>query len=154
MSSSYETGQTQSDGRTYVRETHTDGFGDTVICEYLAPDSADHTAIMNARAIAIDAEKKQSEINRNIASISEHGSLAVTLFRYSTKAENVGPLRRAYRYAGRENCIMIADYLSTLTDAQLRNVFDKTQAQVDTLRANKLTPAIDLANKIRAAGGE
>lgn len=150
----YVTGQTQADGRSYVRETHTDAFGDVVVCEYLASTNEDYTSIMNARAIAIDAEKKQSEISRNIASISEHGSLAVTVFRYSTKAENIGPLRDAYRHAGRETCIMIADYLATLTDAQLRNIFGKTQAQVDTLRANKLTPAIGLANSLRVAGGE
>lgn len=154
MPSSYEMGQAQSDGRRYVRETHTDAFGDFVACEYLAADGTDYAAVMTARAIAIDEEKKQSEISRNIASISEHGSLAVTLFKYSTKAENISPLREAYRRAGRETCIMIADYLATLTDAQLRNIFGKTQAQVDTLRADKLTPAIDLANKIRNAGGE
>ena len=150
----YQIGQTQADGRIYVRETHIDAFGDVAMCEYLAPPNEDYTAVMNARAIALGAEKKQSEISRNIASISEHGSLAVTVFRYSTKAENIGPLRDAYRRADRETCIMIADYLATLTDAQLRNVFGKTQAEVDILRAGKLTPAIDLANKIRNAGGE
>ena len=153
MSSSYTIGHLQADGRRYVKEAHTDGFGDIVEIEYGPVAALDYNAVMLARAGAIDAGKKDQEIRHNIASIMMYGSLAGTVFKYSTKADNIGPLREAYRSATREACIMIADYLATLTDAQLRSIFGKTQAEVTVLRTERLTPAIALANNIRAAGG-
>ena len=152
--SSYTLGHLQSGDRRYVTETHTDDFGVTYVIEYLAGELTNYAAVMAARAVAIFAEKKAAEISRNISAITENGSLAQTVFMRSAKAENIGPLRDAFRNSGREATIMIADYLATLTDAQLRSIFGKTQAEVDTLRANRLTPAIALANSLRAAGGE
>ena len=154
MTSSYTIGHLQADGRRYVKETHTDGFGDIVEIEYGPVAALDYNAVMLARAGALDAEKINGEINKNIANVMTSGSLASTVFKYSAKADNIGPLREAYRSATREACIMIADYLATLTDAQLRSIFGKTQAEVTVLRTEKLTPAIALANNIRAAGGE
>ena len=48
---------------------------------------------------------------------------------------------------------MMGDLLATLTDAQLRTAFGITQAQVVTLRANKLTPASEAATAMRAMTG-
>ena len=154
MPSSYVLGQVQHGGARYVQETHMDIYGKVIVCEYLAPDGADYGAILSARAIALEAAEKSNEIERNISAIMGEGSLAKTVFRYSTKAENVGPLRDAFRSSNRDVSIMVADYLATLTDAQLRAIFSRTQAEVDTLRANRLIPAIDLANSLRAAEGE
>lgn len=152
--STYALGQPQSNGSRYVKETHTDDFGDVVVCEYGPVGVVDYNQIMLGRGTAIASHKIAQEINRNVSAITENGSLAVIVFKYSTKAQNIGPLRDAYRSANRDACIMIADYLSTLTDAQLRSIFGKTQAEVVILRTDKLAPAVDLANKLRAAGGE
>lgn len=152
--STYVLDRPQSNGSRYVREAHTDDFGDVVVCEYGPIGVVDYNQIMLDRGAAIASHKIAQEINRNVSAITENGSLAVTVFKYSTKAQNIGPLRDAYRSANRDSFIMIADYLSTLTDAQLRNIFSKTQSEVNTLRANKLTPAIDLANVLRTVGGE
>ena len=152
--SSYALGHAQASGGRYVKETHTDDFGVVEVIEYGPIGVVDYNQVMLNRAISIAAAKVAAEIAGNISAIITNGSLAqVTLIR-STAAQNLGPLRDAYRAATREGCIMIADYLATLTDAQLRSIFSKTQAEVTVLRADKLTPAIALANSLRTAGGE
>ena len=151
---SYALGHAQASGGRYVKETHTDDFGVVEIIEYGPIGVVDYNQIMLNRAATIAASKVAAEIDGNISEITNKGSLAVTVFSRSTKAQNIGPLREAYRAATRESCIMIADYLATLTDAQLRSIFSKTQAEVTVLRADKLTPAIALANSLRTAGGE
>ena len=49
--------------------------------------------------------------------------------------------------------VMSADYLATLTNAQLMAAFGLTLTQVQTLRTNKLTPAVSLAASIRSSTG-
>lgn len=153
-SATYTLEHPQVDGRRRVRETHVDDFGLTTVFEYGPTGDLDYTGIMSDRAAAMAAERKSAEIAGNISSIIQSGSAADPVFVRSTKAENIGPLREAFRSADREASIMIADYLSTLTDANLRNILGKTQAEVAVLRDNKLTPAADVAAKIRAARGE
>lgn len=54
----------QTDGRIYVRETHTDEAGEIHTIEYLAPadwGDAEYTATMTARAAQIDAELAEGE---------------------------------------------------------------------------------------------
>lgn len=147
-------GHLQANGMRYVVETHTDDFAVTERVEYGPVGALDYSQIMLNRAAAIAAEKIASEVSQNISAIVHQGSLASIKLVRSTAAQNLGPLREAYRNADREAAIMVADYLATLTDAQLRNIFSKIQAEVTALRATKLTPAIDMANTIRAARGE
>jgi hypothetical protein len=67
--------------------------------------------------------------------------------------QGINALRAAYQDATRTEAIFTGDFLGSLTDAQLRNAFGITQAQVTTLRTNKLVPAENAANTIRATSG-
>lgn len=100
------------------------------------------------------AEPVLREITNNIVQIRTLGSLAVPTFVKSTVAQNAAAVRIAYQTATQLRAIMIGDFLSSLTDAQLRAAFGITQAQVLVLRTNKLTPAANSAASIRAAAGE
>jgi hypothetical protein len=52
---------TQSDGRRYVRELHTDSVGVVHVVEYLAVSGADYQAIANARATTIETTLAEQE---------------------------------------------------------------------------------------------
>jgi hypothetical protein len=62
-------------------------------------------------------------------------------------------LRSGYQSATRIEAIFAGDFLASLTDTQLRNLFGMTQGEVTTLRTNKLTPAANAAATIRATTG-
>lgn len=143
----------QKGGRRWTLEKHIDDFGVPHEFYYLADAGFDCNALMLLRASKILEWLADQEIAENIAEVTRLGSLASPKFVYSTAAANASALRVAYATMTREDAIMAGDFLSTLTDAQLRNAFNITQAQVDTLRANKLTPAATLAAEIRAATG-
>lgn len=144
----------QRDNRFWVQETHTDNIGLLYVLRYLASVGTDINAILAARAITLAQQIKDGEIAANVAQVQALGSLAATTFNYSAGLENFAALRSAYATASQEQAVMIGDFLSARTDAQLRTAFGFTQAQVDTLRANKLTPAANLATSIRAAAGQ
>ena len=97
---------------------------------------------------------RDHEIAQNVGEIVTLGELAMPRLLYSTAAQNFTALRAVYQGATRIEAVMIADFLSSLTDAQLRSAFSMTQSQVITLRANKLTPAATLADQIRASIGQ
>lgn len=143
----------QSDGRFWVTEVHTDHIGRQHIIRWLAAVGVDAAAVMLARVIRILEGLEQREIEENMASILENGSEAATTTHYSTPAGNFAVLRTLYKTATRVESVMAGDFLSSLSDANLRAAFDMTQAQVTTLRANKLTPAANIAASIRAQTG-
>lgn len=113
-------------------------------------DASARLAVMKT---AREAERGVMEIASNLRQVATLGKFAVVTFLSSTVAENVAALREAYLTATDIQCIWTGEYLSTLTDAQLRTAFNMTQAQVNSLRTNKLTPAANTAATIRAATG-
>ncbi len=133
-----------------------DGNGKTetqqVTFEALAGEDA--LTRLNAMTAARQARRVALEIERNIADVTANGSLATPVLVLSTAAANFAALRTAYQTATKVEAIMIGDFLSTLTDAQLQNAFSLTAGQVTTLRTNKLTPAASAAATIRAAAGQ
>ena len=143
----------QADGRRWVQETHTDQLGVNYVINYLADAAADIQAVMTARMATLSNDLVQGEITANIASILFNGSAASIALNYSTVAQNRVALRQAYQSATRQDAIMIGDFLSSLTDAQLQALFSLTAGQVTTLRTNRLTPAATAAASIRAATG-
>jgi hypothetical protein len=154
-SSTFVEGLPQKDGRRTVTERHTDHLGVVHAFSWLTNlTTAQIQAAVTARATALLAELKAREIDTNVGLVKEDGSLAIYSLNHSTANENFVALREAYGTASRVEAVMIGDFLAARTDAQLRNLFGYTQAQVDTLRANKLTPAANTANAIRTAGGE
>ena len=143
----------QADGRRWVTEAHTDQLGTIYTVSYLAGASDDLQAAMTARMASLGADLTNGEITANINAILLNGSLAALSFNYSTPLQNRAALRQAYQGASRQDAIMIGDFLSSLTDAQLQTAFGLTAGQVATLRANKLTAAASAAAAIRAATG-
>lgn len=143
----------QKDGRAWVQETHTDNIGLKYVIRYLAAVGLDTATVLAARAITLADDIANAEIAANVAAVVANGSLAVLAFNYSTAAQGRTALRAAYLTATRVDAIMIGDFLSTLTDAQLQAAFSMTAGQVTTLRTNKLTPAASAAATIRATTG-
>lgn len=148
-----ESGAIQLDGRLSIVERYMRGDGSalTYLAEVLADQ--DLAAWATARIAAIEAADTANEIASNVADVTTNGSLASPTLLYSTAAANFAALRAAYLIATRVEAIMIGDFLSTLTNAQLQAAFGLTAGQVTTLRSNKLTPAATLAASIRATTG-
>lgn len=143
----------QSDGRRWILENHTDNLGVIYLVSYLANNGFDAAAALTARIATLEASIIFGEITTNVANVKSDGSLAVITFLYSTAGQNIAALRAAYLQSTKQEAIMIGDFLSSLTDTQLKNIFNMTATQVTTLRANKLTPAATIATSIRAAVG-
>lgn len=144
----------QQDGRFWATETHTDQMGLKYIYQYLAATGTDTAAILTARAPQIAQQLDSNEVGANLANIIANGSLATLTFNYSTAAELRAAGRTAYATATLVQAVMIGDFLSSLTDTQLQNIFGMFPAQVTTLRLNKLTPAAATAAEIRVAAGQ
>ena len=145
----------QKDGRSYVRERHTDHVNVNHVRIWLADKDADLNAALADYAATLPETLKQAEIRKNIDLVKVEGSLAkpyVTAV-HMTIQEGGAALRAYYKTAIRDEAIMIGDYLNTLTDQQLMNAFQITQAQVTNLRTNKFVPAAQQAETLRTATG-
>lgn len=145
--------QVQRDGRRWILEEHTDHLGRKLLFHYLASAGVVSATGLAEHAIRLADEAKRDEIAANISQVTSFGSEAVTSTVHSTAAENFAALRAAYLGATRIEAIMIADFLSGLSNAFLQTAFGMTAAQVTTLRTNKLTPAAAAATTIRAISG-
>ena len=143
----------QADGRRWVHERHTDHLGVIHPRAWLAAAAENLDTAMAAYAVLLVALLREAEINRNIAAVLADGRLAVTTTQHSTAAENFAELRSRYASMTRVEAIFAGDFLGSLTDAQLRTAFSMTQAQVNSLRTSKLTPATNAATTIRATTG-
>lgn len=154
VSSTIDDDRPQFDGRRWIIERHVDNASVARIISYLAAQAADANALLAAHAAQLTLKLSDDEIQENIAEVISVGSLATPSLIYSTAADNFSALRQVYLTATDRQAIMIGDFLSTLTDTQLRNAFNMTLAQVTTLRTNKLTPAATIAAQIRAAMGQ
>jgi hypothetical protein len=143
----------QHDGRRSVREHHTDHLGVVHVIAYLAAAAFDSAAALLARVATLEGSLRLQEITANIASVITEGRFAVVTSLHSTAVQNATGLRIAYQTATRTEAVMMGDFLNTLTNAQLQNAFGLSNAQVNTLRTNKLVPAATLADQIRATTG-
>jgi hypothetical protein len=152
-SSVFAKGQPQGDGRVWVYETHTDQLGGKYYFSYLASAATDPQPILTARANQLETDLAFAEVAANASSIVDNGSLATLSFNHSTAGQLRAALRALYASAQRATAIMIGDFLSSLSDAQLQAAFGMTAGQVANLRTNKLTPAANAAATIRAASG-
>lgn len=145
--------QAQRDARRWITERHRDAAGIDYLRTYLADAAVDANASLAAYAVNLEANLEAQEIATNIAQVTALGSLAVTTLAFTTAAQNFAALRAAYQFATQVQAIMIGDFLSARTDAQLQAAFSMTVGQVTTLRTSKLTPAANAAATIRASSG-
>lgn len=59
-------GHAQEDGRSYVREEHTDSTGAVHLVEYLASPGTNHQAVADARAVAISDALATAEFEATV----------------------------------------------------------------------------------------
>ncbi len=149
--------------RLLVTWFHTDAentFGSFVM---VRPGGEDVTVYINAHAanlvvslIAAELAYAKSQIlyGRATDGTLQNGRFAIfPPLRWATLNDALAEIRAFYAVAIQEEAIFLGDYLSSLSDAVLRNLFNMTQAEVNSLRTNKLTPARTLANNLRASSG-
>jgi hypothetical protein len=146
-------GHAQIDGRRYVREIHSDAQGVIADLEYLAAIGADTNAIAAARSTEIVETLARSEAKRMVEID------AAPVLRFQTGAQFLVRLRSLYRGARRERCAKIAAWIihrldaGDVTAAQLRNVFNLTVQQWNTLETKLRALASSIA-AIESAEGE
>lgn len=143
-------------GRQRVVFSHFDDVAGVTFGPFVEfrPDGEDQAAFFLACRQALLASLIAADIADNLSRIKDSGSLAVVALRYATIGDVRTALRAAYQNAIRTEAIMIGDFLSGLTTAQLQSLFGMTAGQVTTLRANKLTTAAAAASTIRASAGQ
>ena len=61
QSSTFAAGPEQKDGRVWVTETHTDSVAGPLLFAYLAANTSNATAVMNARVVQINEQLAQTE---------------------------------------------------------------------------------------------
>lgn len=77
----------QIDGRSYVRERHTDQFGIAHEIEYLADAGVDHGAAMATHAETLAEELKQAELASWLATVRQGNPIPVDGCRYCSRME-------------------------------------------------------------------
>lgn len=118
----------------------------------LAPGDA--AAALAAKIPEREAGRVEGEIRANIDEIKQNGSQAVPTFTASTPAQNMAALRNEFKSMKRAAAIRVGAFFSTLTDAQLRNIFKMSQIEVARLRATRLDKAAQMESDMNAAEGE
>ncbi len=145
----------QADGRRAITERHSDSLGEVYFITYMAESGQDVTTILPVRAQQILEQRESQELSNLsnwIIAPTNEPPLEET-FRYASQARYFAVLRERFQSATGLTAIRIAQRLSTLTNPQLRVIFDYTTAQATALRS-KLTTMVDLANNIRSQVGE
>ena len=66
VSSTYELGTQQEDGRKYVTETHTDHLSNTYTRQYLAEINEDYTSKMSFYALFLEEQLAIEEFNKTL----------------------------------------------------------------------------------------
>lgn len=153
ISSIVQSNNPQADGRSTIRELHTDSLGVQYTFDYMWDNSISQTTHLFNNAQSIIPTLAQAEVLSNVAQVTTFGSLAHPVTIYSTSAQNVAVLPAIYAASNQTQAIMLGDYLNSLSDTVLENVFSWTAQQVATLRTNFLAPAAAQATAIRTTAG-
>jgi hypothetical protein len=143
----------QSDGRTLIKERHTDHVGEAHDYEYIgAADEA--AAVMAARVSGIVAALRDEDLNRCIFLEAWNYTLI-----HATNTELAAFVRLLYRYASKDILARVAARIlewianGRFTDTQIRNAFGLTAGQWTTLKT-KMQTLVANYNAVQAAEGE
>ncbi len=134
----------QKDGRSYVIESHTDGIGGVHVREYLADPEADTKALMTAYATLLGDNLKASEMQSNYDRVLI--GLYVFSFNHSTQAENLAYVRNRYFEARQLVACQIAKFLLTITDDQLKTIFNTKDLTALKVRLQTKAAYLDCVN--------
>lgn len=158
VSSTAIVGHTQSDGRRYVREQHSDHLGVVHEVEYLAQfDQTDEglASTLSGRVAQLEEALAASEYANRVNFDGWQEPL-----QHQTASQFADRLRLEYRFSARERVCYLAWWLlrrineGTFTDAQVRSAFGMTTLQYTTFKTNKLIPMHDHWVAVRDAQGE
>ena len=117
----------------------------------MAEAGADVTAAMTARVPQVEAQLAVAEMVANFTAIYAGNYGAVTA-QHNTLDTVRAALRAAYQTATAEQVGRLAGFLLTLSDAQLRTLFNMTQQQVNQLRPRLQAKVDDLTAVLTAVG--
>lgn len=154
VSSTYTLGPSQSDGRKWCVERHTDHIGIVRVMEYLSEIDLDNTSVMNARAIRLAIELKDAELRYAVSTAPWDYAL-----QWATLAELSAYVREQYKSAAKSDLAVLAarilEWISKgrFTDTQIRNAFGLNASQWTTLK-NKMTALVSNMQAIDVAVGE
>ena len=141
----------QVDGRRSVREHHTDHVGEVHAIAYLAESGADVSAALAPRAAQLEALLSDRDIQQNVARIMA-GDYADVSAQHASLGEIRAAIRALYQTGSGEIIGRLAGFLLTLTDAQLRTLFNMTQAQVNALKTRLQARFNELTAMLAAVG--
>lgn len=122
-------------------------------CIFAATNGQDALTYLQSLIPGKELGRRDNEIRKNIFRIKTQGKNANVVIAASTVAENASALREEYQSATELEAIFIGDYLQGLNNNQIGNAFGISNGQVTTLRNNKLIPARNAADAIRAEVG-
>jgi len=154
ISSVFDLGSIQRDGRRYCIERHTDHLGIVHVVEYLAEAAANHTTIMNTRALRIAEELKEEELKYAVFDAPWDYVL-----QWTTNNELAVWVREKYKQDKNGTLALIASRIlewianGRFTDTQVRNAFGLSAAQWTTLKA-KMQTLVDNNLVVQSAVGE
>lgn len=140
--------------RRTVTEIHTDHTGAVHTIEYLSGEADDRAAIMAARAVVLNSQLIEREIERVLRVLP----LPLVLS-HATRTQVATALRAEFLTSRKERTWELADWImdgldaGEWTDTQLRNVWNLTANQWNTLKA-KLETYRTRWNEMQAAIGE
>ncbi len=152
QSSAFTVGHPQADGRAYVAERHVDDAGIEHLGEYGPVGAVDYAAILAARALALDANLAEIELDECIAS----GTVRT---QYQTAAQFAARFRARYARATREDAARLAAWLidritaGQLTDLQVRTAFGLTTTQYNAMKT-RMNNLRTNWRAVQAAAGE
>jgi hypothetical protein len=146
----------QADGRRWIRERHTDHTGEVHFIVYMAAAGANATTAMTNRVALIEEQLAAAEMSRNISQIDRDGieplNPVITL-QHTTIDQLGAEVRARFQSATGAKAAVIAEWLLTRTDAQLRNAFGMTQTQVNSLKT-RLQSKVTILTNLRNQTGE
>lgn len=144
----------QRDGRRHIQERHVDHLDVAYFVTYLAEAGANASAALTPRATQILDRLSDGELDFYEAAIATDTLVGTVTLSYSTLADLRARLRSRFRNSTGIEAANIAEFLLTLTDNQLQNLFNlANQTQVNQLK-NRLAAKVAKRDAILAEAGE
>ena len=143
----------QVDGRSLIKERHTDHTGEAHDYEYLGA-AAEAATVMAGRVSDIVALLRDQDMERCI--FTEPWNYVLV---HATNSELAAYVRLLYRYGSRDTLAKIASRIlewitnGRFTETQIRNAFGLTAGQWTTLKT-KMQTLVANYNAVQAAEGE
>lgn len=122
-------------GRTQVFEEHTDSVGTVHVNIYIAEVGADISALLTANATALTATLARSELDAQYNDLlGKLGTGFTVQLNNITATQWRNFIRAKYLHSTQLESCIIARYVLTFSDAQIKNAFNINDAQLAALK--------------------